>query len=154
MKMNILTFWRCLPTNIHQVCQIIIWFHWKYIKWYLQRNIEVNLRKGFKIKHHSRTNLWRSPTTFLFLDEIHTLVAAGWIEGDIDRANILKPALTWGKPNIIGATTISEYRMYLEKGNNFHLSCWNVMIILMFVRMLLFYQEKNKVYPKVTENDN
>merc|ERR1740139_1041202 len=57
----------------------------------------------------------KSPPTILFIDEIHTLVGAGSAEGGIDAANILKPALSRGKVQIIGATTISEYRKYIEK---------------------------------------
>ncbi len=51
----------------------------------------------------------------LFIDEIHTLIGAGAAEGAIDAANILKPALARGKLQLIGATTISEYRKYIEK---------------------------------------
>ena len=47
--------------------------------------------------------------------EIHTLVGAGSAEGGIDAANMLKPALARGKLQVIGATTISEYRKYIEK---------------------------------------
>lgn len=53
--------------------------------------------------------------SILFIDEIHTLVGAGSAEGGIDAANILKPALARGKIRIIGATTIAEYRKYIEK---------------------------------------
>jgi ATP-dependent Clp protease ATP-binding subunit ClpA len=49
------------------------------------------------------------------LAEIHTLVGAGSAEGGIDAANMLKPALARGKLQVIGATTISEYRKYIEK---------------------------------------
>ena len=56
-----------------------------------------------------------APPTILFLDEIHTLVGAGSAEGGIDAANMLKPALARGKLQVIGATTISEYRKYIEK---------------------------------------
>ena len=56
-----------------------------------------------------------APPTILFIDEIHTLVGAGSAEGGIDAANILKPALSRGKLQVIGATTISEYRKYIEK---------------------------------------
>ncbi len=56
-----------------------------------------------------------APPTILFIDEIHTLVGAGSAEGGIDAANILKPALSRGKVQVIGATTISEYRKYIEK---------------------------------------
>jgi len=50
-----------------------------------------------------------------FIPEIHTLVGAGSAEGGIDAANMLKPALARGKLQVIGATTISEYRKYIEK---------------------------------------
>ena len=53
----------------------------------------------------------------LFIDEIHTLVGAGGAEGAIDASNILKPALARGKMRCIGATTISEYKKFIEKGN-------------------------------------
>lgn len=51
----------------------------------------------------------------LFIDEIHTLVGAGGAEGAIDASNILKPALARGKIRCIGATTIAEYKKYIEK---------------------------------------
>ena len=51
----------------------------------------------------------------LFIDEIHTLVGAGAAEGAIDAANILKPALSRGELQLIGATTYTEYRRYIEK---------------------------------------
>ncbi len=51
----------------------------------------------------------------LFIDEIHTIIGAGGAEGAIDAANILKPALARGEMQVIGATTISEYRKHIEK---------------------------------------
>ena len=51
----------------------------------------------------------------LFIDEIHTIIGAGGAEGAIDAANILKPSLSRGDIQIIGATTINEYRKYIEK---------------------------------------
>ena len=51
----------------------------------------------------------------LFLDEIHTLIGAGGAEGSIDASNILKPSLSRGEIQLIGATTIVEYRKYIEK---------------------------------------
>lgn len=51
----------------------------------------------------------------LFIDELHTLVGAGSAEGSVDAANILKPALARGALHMIGATTINEYRKYIEK---------------------------------------
>ena len=53
----------------------------------------------------------------IFIDEIHTLVGAGGAEGAIDASNILKPALARGKLKLIGATTISEYKKFIEKDN-------------------------------------
>ena len=51
----------------------------------------------------------------LFIDEIHTLIGAGGAEGAIDASNILKPAMARGEIQILGATTITEYRKYVEK---------------------------------------
>jgi len=51
----------------------------------------------------------------LFIDEIHTLVGAGGAEGAVDAANIIKPSLSRGEFQVIGATTITEYRKYIEK---------------------------------------
>lgn len=51
----------------------------------------------------------------LFLDELHTVVGAGSAEGSMDAANILKPALARGQLQLVGATTIDEYRKYIEK---------------------------------------
>jgi len=57
----------------------------------------------------------KSGNIILFIDEIHTIVGAGAAEGAIDAANILKPALSRGEIQIIGATTLEEYRKYIEK---------------------------------------
>ena len=51
----------------------------------------------------------------LFIDELHTLVGAGGAEGAIDASNVLKPALSRGEIQCIGATTFDEYRKYIEK---------------------------------------
>ncbi|MCR4617714.1 MAG: ATP-dependent Clp protease ATP-binding subunit [Lachnospiraceae bacterium] len=51
----------------------------------------------------------------LFLDELHTIIGAGGAEGAIDASNIMKPSLARGELQLIGATTISEYRKYIEK---------------------------------------
>ncbi len=57
----------------------------------------------------------RSQDILLFIDELHTLVGAGAAEGAIDASNILKPALSRGELQSIGATTMNEYRKYIEK---------------------------------------
>lgn len=57
----------------------------------------------------------KSGNVLLFIDEIHTIIGAGGAEGAIDASNILKPALARGEIQLIGATTIAEYRKYLEK---------------------------------------
>ena len=51
----------------------------------------------------------------LFIDEIHTIIGAGGAEGALDASNILKPSLARGELQLIGATTIEEYRKYIEK---------------------------------------
>ena len=57
----------------------------------------------------------RDPRIVLFVDEIHTIIGAGGAEGAIDAANIIKPALARGEMQLIGATTITEYRRHIEK---------------------------------------
>jgi ATP-dependent Clp protease ATP-binding subunit ClpC len=56
-----------------------------------------------------------NPEIILFIDELHTLVGAGAAEGSIDAANILKPALSRGELQCVGATTLDEYRKHIEK---------------------------------------
>ena len=57
----------------------------------------------------------KSGKIILFIDELHTIIGAGAAEGAIDAANILKPALSRGEIQIVGATTLGEYRKYIEK---------------------------------------
>ena len=59
--------------------------------------------------------LTENPNIIVFIDELHTLVGAGSAEGSLDAANILKPALSRGEVQCIGATTLDEYRKYIEK---------------------------------------
>ena len=51
----------------------------------------------------------------LFIDELHTIIGAGGAEGALDASNILKPSLSRGEIQLIGATTLDEYRKYIEK---------------------------------------
>ena len=57
----------------------------------------------------------KNPDIIIFIDEIHTIIGAGAAEGAIDAANIIKPALARGELQVIGATTIAEYRKHIEK---------------------------------------
>jgi ATP-dependent Clp protease ATP-binding subunit ClpC len=59
--------------------------------------------------------LERSPDVILFIDEIHTIVGAGGASGSLDASNMFKPALARGEIQCIGATTLDEYRQYIEK---------------------------------------
>jgi ATP-dependent Clp protease ATP-binding subunit ClpC len=59
--------------------------------------------------------LEKSPDVILFIDELHTIVGAGGASGSLDASNIFKPALARGEIQCIGATTLDEYRQYIEK---------------------------------------
>src|SRR5438309_1700593 len=59
--------------------------------------------------------LRENPDLIIFIDEIHSLIGAGSAEGSLDAANILKPALSRGEVSCVGATTLKEYRKYIEK---------------------------------------
>ena len=59
--------------------------------------------------------LEKSPDVILFIDEIHTIVGAGGASGSLDASNMFKPALARGELQCIGATTLDEYRQYIEK---------------------------------------
>ena len=57
----------------------------------------------------------RSKNVILFIDELHMIVGAGSAEGALDASNIIKPALSRGELQCVGATTLNEYRKYIEK---------------------------------------
>ena len=61
------------------------------------------------------TELEKSPDVILFIDEIHTIIGAGGASGSLDASNMFKPALARGEIQCIGATTLDEYRQYIEK---------------------------------------
>ena len=61
------------------------------------------------------TEVRKHPDIILFIDEIHTIIGAGAAEGAVDAANIIKPALARGELQLIGATTLSEYRRHIER---------------------------------------
>jgi ATP-dependent Clp protease ATP-binding subunit ClpC len=61
------------------------------------------------------TELEKSPDVILFIDEIHTIIGAGGASGSLDASNMFKPALARGEIQCIGATTLDEYRQFIEK---------------------------------------
>lgn len=93
----------------------------------------------------------------LFIDEIHTLVGAGATEGAMDAANILKPALARGELHAIGATTLDEYRKYIEKDKALERRLQTVMInepsIEDTVSILRGLQERYEVHHGVRIKD-
>ncbi len=70
----------------------------------------------------------KNPNIILFIDEIHTIIGAGAAEGAVDAANILKPALARGEMQVIGATTIEEYRKHIEKDSALERRFQSVMV--------------------------
>ena len=74
--------------------------------------VDVNLVPDAK---NTINEVKKAGNVILFIDELHTIVGAGSAEGAVDAANILKPALSRGEIRVIGATTLNEYRKYIEK---------------------------------------
>lgn len=93
----------------------------------------------------------------LFVDEIHTIIGAGAAEGAIDASNILKPALARGEIQLVGATTLEEYRKHIEKDAAFERRFQPVRVEepdeKTAIQMLLALKDKYEMHHKVTISD-
>jgi len=100
----------------------------------------------------------KASDVILFIDEIHTIVGAGASEGAVDAANILKPALSRGEIQVIGATTIDEYRKYIEKDAALERRFGSVMVdepsASDAVRILQGLRDKYEAHHKVKITDS
>ena len=98
-----------------------------------------------------------SDNVILFIDELHTIIGAGAAEGAIDAANILKPALARGELQCIGATTLNEYRMYIEKDAALERRFQTVMVdepsVDEAIEILFGLRERYEVHHKVKYTD-
>ncbi|MFA5431088.1 MAG: Clp protease N-terminal domain-containing protein, partial [Candidatus Omnitrophota bacterium] len=99
----------------------------------------------------------RSQDVIIFIDELHTLVGAGAAEGAIDASNILKPALSRGEIQCIGATTMDEYRKYIEKDAALERRFQTIMVeppsVEQTVEILKGLRDKYEAHHRVTFND-
>ncbi|RJP28149.1 MAG: ATP-dependent Clp protease ATP-binding subunit [Candidatus Omnitrophota bacterium] len=99
----------------------------------------------------------RSQDVIIFIDELHTLVGAGAAEGAIDASNILKPALSRGEIQCIGATTMDEYRKYIEKDAALERRFQTIMVeppsVLQTVEILKGLRDKYEAHHRVTFKD-
>jgi len=100
----------------------------------------------------------RSQDVIIFIDELHTLVGAGAAEGAIDASNILKPALSRGEMQCIGATTMDEYRKYIEKDAALERRFQTIMVeppsVEQAVEILKGLREKYEQHHKVSFRDD
>lgn len=78
---------------------------WTKYRWEFEQRIKMVIDEASKLENE----------VILFIDEIHTIIGAGAGEGSLDAANILKPAMARGKISLIGATTLNEYKKYIEQ---------------------------------------
>ncbi|MEG2348660.1 MAG: ATP-dependent Clp protease ATP-binding subunit [Clostridia bacterium] len=99
----------------------------------------------------------KSGMIILFIDELHTIISAGAAEGAMDAANILKPLLSRGEVQIIGATTINEYRKYIEKDSALERRFQSVMIdepnVEDTIKILKGLKDKYEAHHKVKITD-
>ena len=96
--------------------------------------------------------LEKSPDVILFIDEIHTIIGAGGASGSLDASNMFKPALARGEIQCIGATTLDEYRQYIEKDGALERRFQKVMIEPATVEETL--QILNNIKPKYEDHHN
>lgn len=99
----------------------------------------------------------RSSNVILFIDELHTLVGAGAAEGSMDASNMLKPALARGELQCIGATTLEEYRKYIEKDSALERRFQTVMVdppnVEQTIRILEGLRDKYEAHHRVRYTD-
>jgi len=99
----------------------------------------------------------RSQDVIIFIDELHTLVGAGAAEGAIDASNILKPALSRGEIQCIGATTLDEYRKYIEKDAALERRFQTIMVeapsVDQTIEILKGLRERYETHHRVVFND-
>ncbi|MDX9754793.1 MAG: ATP-dependent Clp protease ATP-binding subunit, partial [bacterium] len=99
----------------------------------------------------------RSNNIILFVDELHTLVGAGAAEGSMDASNMLKPALARGELQCIGATTLDEYRKYIEKDSALERRFQTVMVdppnVVQTIRILEGLRDKYEAHHRVRFTD-
>ena len=100
----------------------------------------------------------RSQDVIIFIDELHTLVGAGAAEGAIDASNILKPALSRGEMQCIGATTMDEYRKYIEKDAALERRFQTIMVeppsVDQAIEILKGLRDKYEAHHRVTFRDD
>jgi ATP-dependent Clp protease ATP-binding subunit ClpC len=99
----------------------------------------------------------RSENIVMFIDELHTLVGAGGAEGAIDASNILKPALARGEIQCVGATTLDEYRKYIEKDTALERRFQTIMVdppsVEETIQILRGLRDKYEVHHKIKIQD-
>ncbi|MCG2713615.1 MAG: ATP-dependent Clp protease ATP-binding subunit [Candidatus Omnitrophica bacterium] len=99
----------------------------------------------------------RSQDVIIFIDELHTLVGAGAAEGAIDASNIMKPSLSRGEMQCIGATTLDEYRKYIEKDAALERRFQTIMVepptVEQTIKILKGLRDRYEAHHRVTFSD-